>query len=283
MAARMSQDLALPLGNPGAAFAPFNGAGPFTLQGDVDLARFLERPIISSDVLGTVSAFRVARQNVIQSDLVFPTSMLFGDQFDDQSASLGMPLGGALSVEITCALDAAGDLSGYVATTPWEGETADPEVVFGPSAYNYIYGFGTAAPGAAPFTLTARANRRVKLGRMCWEAIGAAMDISSIQVAVGAPQRARFYSDRPRRYFEPLAPQQFRRGRILPRQVDRRRRSRGHYRNWRSGWNHSRRLLPGCLGTDDARIPGRYREAFQAPHGGRWVQLRAPVRPTRDR
>ncbi len=183
MAARMSQDLALPLGNPALAFVPFNGAGPFTLQGDVDLARFLERPVISSDVLGTVSAFRVARQNVIQSDLVFPTSMLFGDQYDDQSASLGMPLGGALSVEITCALDAAGDLSGYVATTPWEGETADPEVVFGPSAYNYIYGFGTAAPGAAPFTLTARANRRVKLGRMCWEAIGAAMDISSIQVA----------------------------------------------------------------------------------------------------
>lgn len=183
MAARKTQDLALPLGNPLAAFVPFNGGGPFTLQGDVDLARFLERPVISSDQLGTISAFRVARQNVIQSDLVFPTSMLFGDQFDDQSASLGMPLGGALSVEITCALDAPGDLSGYVATTPWEGVTADPEKVLGVQAYNYVYGFGTAAPGAAAFTLTARANRRVKLGRMIWEAIGAPMDISSIQIA----------------------------------------------------------------------------------------------------
>ena len=89
MAARMSQDLALPLGNPALAFVPFSGAGPFTLQGDVDLARFLERPVISSDVLGTVSAFRVARQNVIQSDLVFPTSMLFGDQYDADGQLLG--------------------------------------------------------------------------------------------------------------------------------------------------------------------------------------------------
>ena len=183
MIARRTQDLALPLGNAAAAFVPFNGAGPFTLTGRLDLPRFLERPVIASSVLGMVTGMRVARQNVIQSNAGFPMSMLFSDQYDDQSGSLSMPLAGALDVEIDCTLDGAGDLSGVVATTPWDQSETDPEVVFGPSAYNFVFGLGTITPGAVVFTLTATATRRVKLGRLCLEAITGPTDVTSIQVA----------------------------------------------------------------------------------------------------
>lgn len=175
-----NQDLILPLGNAGAAFVPFAGAGPFTLTGRCDKPRFLERPVIASDVLGMVTSMTVARQNVIQSNQGFPMSMLFASQFDDQSASLGMPLAGALDIEIACTLDAVGDLSGVVSTGLWMQQDTDPEVIYGPSAYNYIFGLGTLV-GAG--TLTATATRRVKLGRLCLEAIGGVQTIGSILVS----------------------------------------------------------------------------------------------------
>ena len=183
-----NQDLILPLGNAAAGFAPFNGAGPFTLTGRCDKPRFLERPIVASTVLGTVAQMTVARQNVIQSNQPFPLSMLFADQFDDQSASLGMPLAGALDIELVATLDAAGDLSGVVCTTPWNQVETSPEEIYGPSAFNYIFGLGTVA-GAGALTMTATATRRVKLGRLVLEAIGQPMDIGQILVA-GAEQRS---------------------------------------------------------------------------------------------
>lgn len=183
-----NQDLVLPLGNAALLFAPFNGGGPFTLTGRADRPRFLERPILASDVLGVVTSMTIARQNIIQSNQPFPMSMLFADQFDDQSASLGMPLAGALDLEIQCTLDAPGDLSGVVSTGNWTSEVTDSEILYGPAAFNYIFGLGSVA-GAGALTLTATATRRVKLGRMCLEALGAPMDIGSILVA-GAEQRS---------------------------------------------------------------------------------------------
>ncbi len=180
---RRGLDLGIPLGDT-VAHAPIivGAPGAFLINGVPARDMFLERLIVNTQgVFGLVTECRVARQNVIQSDQGFPLSMLFPGAQDDQSNSLGLPLKGSLTVEVSGTLDAACTIGGFVGVAAWPPGIA-PEVI-SEADFDYVYGLGEVINAAAgAFTLQGRALRDVYLGRMVLETTDPLATINSIEV-----------------------------------------------------------------------------------------------------